>query len=99
MIHIRCRANLTNCIGLATFDDSELIRDTLGGWREVRQDDHPKARQSDKTGVCPACIEAAKPTSVKRKISGGTKFDWEEIEAGGKPIPPDKQMRMWEDDE
>lgn len=95
MIHIRCRANLTNCIGLATFDDAELIRDMLGGWREVKADDHAKARQSDKTGVCPACIEAAKPTSVKRKISGGTKFDPVELEAGGKVVV-DRKKSLFE---
>ena len=88
-----CRANLSGCMGLVTFADSELVNGRVEDWVEVGPRDGGKPHEYH--GVCPACIAASKPTSEKRKISGGTKFDPVELEAGGKVVV-DRQKSLFE---
>lgn len=60
-----CRAKLKGCMGLVTFDDSELVNGRVDDWVEVRR--RVNGLPWDYDGVCPACIAAAKPTSAKPK--------------------------------
>lgn len=93
MSFVYCRAKLTRCMGVAAFDVDQLVNGKVDGWECVSR--RVGVYTPDYDGVCPACIEAAKPTSEKRRISGGTKFDPVELEAGGKVVPPDRQGTLF----
>lgn len=86
MSFVYCRANLDRCMGVAAFDLEQLVGGNVEGWDDVREVPSAKWKGEMYQGVCPACIAASKPTSEKRRISGGTRFDPVEIEAGGSGV-------------
>lgn len=95
MSFVYCRAKLDRCMGVAAFDVEQLVNGKVDGWDQVSESKTAKCRGEMYDGVCPACIETAKPTSEKRRISGGTKFDPVELEAGGKVVV-DRQKSLFE---
>lgn len=89
---VRCTSK--ECGVSDTFDDAPP-----DGWMYVKADPPPAVANPNITiksfhGVCPGCVAAEKRTLANRKVSGGTKFDTAELEAGGRVVV-DRQGKLF----